>query len=287
MSYRCQYLQFGDNQKRVPGYEEDLILSNMPNAPIPKKLVDPVTDTLWGLVFSFESGEFYLSGANVPGQGGAIIKSWYATGGNGAHYLALTPFIVGEGEGGFVQAAKFVDFSETPTTDNSINTDTIKNPTVTATVHPELPEYEKMEVSTKTTSHSVIITTKTTHVVFDRIFVYAGGSMPIDNALTVPKGQSCFALAVFKKVESSSSNEIGTFQWPKIPKWEWPMIVAEIIKEIVVKGNGEIFEHISPKLIAEAEPEVLKRAIVSIGKRIDELDKIKSVLAGLSERKPR
>jgi len=285
MSYTCQYLQFGSNQKKVPGYEDDLDLTNEPYAPISKKLVEPdPSDAYWGLVFSYESGAFYLKDVKVPGQDGATIRSWYAKGGSG-HYLMLTPFIAGEDGDGFVQVPKFVDFSETPTTDNSVNTDNIKNPSVTATVHPELPEYEKLEVAGGVTSHSVIITTKITHMEFDRIFVYAGSSIPIGNAITVPKAQSCFALAVFKKVTSSSSREIDTIQWPIIPKWEWPMIVAEIVKGIAVKGNGEIFEHLSPRLIAEANPEALKKAIASIGERIDKLAKIKSVISGLAERK--
>jgi hypothetical protein len=128
---------------------------------------------------------------------------------------------------------------------------------------------------------AIIITTKITKVVFDRIFVYSGDSLPVDNTVTVQKAHSCFALAVFKTKVSSSSSEIGTYQYPRIPKWEWPVIIAEIIKEITVKGNGEIFEYLSPKVIAGTEPAVLKKAVSDIGTRIAELDKIKSVIAKL------
>lgn len=283
MVYTCRALQFGDNQKRVPGHEEDLMLSNQANAPIKDKLVDPHTDRLWDLVFSYESGGFYPADAQVPTQKETIIKSWYAQGDHTPHYLMLTPFIITEGDAGFVQASNFLDFSEASTTDNSVNTDTINNPTVTAVVRSELSEYEKLEVSTASTNYSVIITTTITRAVFDRIFVYAGASMPIDNTITVPKGQTCLALAVFKKVTSSSSEEIGTIQLPKIPKWEWPMIVAEIVRDIIVKGNGAIYQHLSPKLISEAEPEVLKKAIYAISRQIETLDKMKTVISGLSE----
>jgi hypothetical protein len=285
MSYVCRYLQFGSNLDKVPGYPDDLILSNEPTAPIPLILVDPVTKELWYLIFTFESGLFYTANSSVPGQDGALIKSWYAKGGNGHHYLAFTPFVVGGSVDGFIQNSSFVDFSETPTTPTSIDTDAIKNPTVTATVHADLPEYRQFKVSTKSTSHSIIITTTTTNVVFDSIFVYAGASVPVDNALTVAKGQSCYALAVFKSVTSTSSSEVGTTQYPKIPKWEWPMIISEIIKEVAVKGNGEIFEYLSPKVIAESGPEVLKKAVSDIGIRISDLERIKSIIEKLSEGK--
>ncbi|WP_320044562.1 hypothetical protein [uncultured Desulfobacter sp.] len=271
MLYTCQSLQFGGNQKRVPGYEKDLMLSNPSTAPIKEKLVDLHTDNLWDLVFSYESGMFYPAGANVPAHDGGIIKSWYGQGAGGPHSLVLKPFIVAEDETGFVQASNFVDFSENPTTENLVNTDTIDNPTVTAVVHSELSEYEKLEVSTSATNYSVIITTKSTRAVFDRIFVYGGPSMPIANTVTVPKGQNCLALAVFKKVTSCSSEEIGTIQWPKISRWEWPRLLSEIIKDIVASRNGEIYQHLSPKFIVEAEPDVLKKEMSSINKRIEAL----------------
>jgi hypothetical protein len=287
MSYTLQRLQLGDNNKRVPGHEEDLILSNNP-VPVDLKLFDPKKDGLdglWGLVFSYESGAFYLPGDSIPGLSGATVKSWYAQGGPGPHMLSFSAFITGGADEGYIQTSKFVDFSETPTTDSSINTDTITHPTVTATVHSELPEYEKMEVSTHATSHSIIITSTTTRVVFDKIFVYLGSSMPVNNTITVAKNQTCLALAVFKKVTNSSSTEIGTHQWPRIPKWEWPMIVAEIVKDIMTEGKGEIYQHLSAKAIAESDSDTLKKAVSSINNRIEILNKIKSVVAGLAESK--
>ena len=288
MTYISEYLQFGENQKRVPGYEEDLQLNNKPYDPVPKKLVEPDPSTAqWGLMFSFESGAFYAKDAKVPGQDGAVIKSWYAQGGPGPHLLVLTPFIVGGSNEGFAQVSKFVDFSETSIDDHTVNTDTIKAASVIATVHAELPEYAKFKVSTQSTSHSIIITTTNTNTVFDRIFVYYGNGSVINNTLTVAKAHTVFALAVFKEVVSSSSVEVSTYQWPKIPKWEWPMIVAEIVNEIAVKANGEIYQYLSPKLIADAGVETQRKAINSISARIEELDKIKSVIIGLVEKNVR
>jgi hypothetical protein len=229
---------------------------------------------------------FYHAAENVPAKDGAVIKSWYAQGNGGPNCFKVTPFLIADDDTGFVQASNFVDFSEPPTIENSVNTDAAENPTVTAVVRSELSEYETVEVSTASTNCAVTITTKTTRAVFDRILVYAGvAGMPIDNTVTVPKGQGCFTLAVFKKVTSSSSQELGPIQWPKILKWEWPMIVAQIIEEIVVRGNADIYQHLSPKLIAEAEPQVLQHAVSSISQRIESLDKIKTVISSLYDNK--
>ncbi len=60
------------------------------------------------------------------------------------------------------------------------------------------------------------------------------------------------------------------------------MTISEIIKAVAVKGSGEVFEHLSAKQIAGARPEEVKQAIISIGKRIDELNKVQAILTGLS-----
>lgn len=287
MSYTCQYFKFGSNEARVPGYEQDLLLSNTPYAPIPKKLVEPdPPDAIWGLAFSYASGAFYRYYDNVPGVEGATIKSWYSHGGDGPPVLAFTPFIAGKDcpLEGFAQAANFVDFSEPSTSGNSVRTDTITNPTVTATVRRELPEYDRVVISTKSTSHSIITTTTSTRVVFDHIFVYAGNCIPVDNEITVPKGQSCFALAVYKCESSSSTHEKSTDQYPKIPPWEWRMRLPEIIIDILHKGDEHIYEHLNPKVIAGMELEEVETAMSAISRRIKELEKIKSMFSGLIER---
>lgn len=288
MSYTCQYLKFGSNETRVPGYEEDLLLSNTPYAPIPKKLVEPdPSNIIWGLTFSYAAGGFYRRQDNVPGVPGAVIKSWYSHGGSGPHVLSLTPFIAGADcpLQGFAQVANFVEFSEPSPSDNSINTDTIANPTVTATVRQDLPEYERVEISTRSTSHAIIITTKITHVVFDHIFVYAGESVPAGNEITVPKGQRCFALAVYKCVTTASTKEVKTDKYPKIPPWEWRMALPEIITDIFLKGDEQIYEHLSPRVISSMDLDEAKKTITAINRRVKELEKIKSVISGLSERK--
>ncbi len=296
MSYVCQSLQFGDNVKRVPGQEIDPILSN-PVAPIDIKLVDPATDDLWGLQFSYGplrklEGAFYLAGADVPAplNEGAVIKSWYSPlgkGGGGHHILVLTPFIVGQDDAEFALVSDFVHFSETPLTPYSIDTDTLKNSSVLATVRPDLPEFEKLEVASECESHAIVIRTTTTQVIFDRLFVYAGSGIPVHRSITVSKGQSCFVLAIFRKVTTTSFNSVGTWDLPKIPRWEWPMIVTDIVNRILTKGSGEMFEHLSPKLIADSDPDELKKAIGLIGKRIAELENIKSMVSGLSARRSR
>ena len=289
MSYTNKYLQFGSNQLRVPGYEDDLILNNKPFSPVPKKLVDPGTSDLWDLIFSYEAGGFYLPNNKVPGVDGATIESWYNKEGGGPggfDVLALTPFVVDEKThaGSFAQATHFVDFSQPTPSDNSINTDTIVTPTVTATVHQSLPEYSKLSITTHATSHSIIITTTTTAATFDKIFVYAGNNSPVGNEITVAKNHTCLALAVYKLTTSSSSKEIGTYQYPRIPKSEWPMIITEIVEDILKNEKGQVYEHLNSRDIAGLDQETLRSAVASISHRIDNLGKIKTVLTGLSEK---
>lgn len=288
MSYTCQFLQFGSNTSRVPGYEVDLIADNKPNAPIPKKLVNPNNDNLWDLVFSYDSGGFYPASAKVPGINNTTIQSWYNKegGGGGPHALVFTPFVINEsGSGGaFVQTTDFVDFSQTTPNDNWINTDTITGASVTATVHQDLPEFGKFSIATHATSHSIVITTTTTYVGFDSIFVYAGNNIPAGNTLTVQKAHSCLALAVFKKTTSSSSKEIGTMQFPKIPKTEWPQIITDIVQQVIVNDKGDIYEHLSPRVLASMDHASLKNAIAAISQHVEHLGKVKNVIAGLGEK---
>ncbi|HEX3095252.1 MAG TPA: hypothetical protein VHW72_21615, partial [Candidatus Angelobacter sp.] len=182
MSYTWQRLQFGSNLK-VPCHGTDPILSNEPDAPIENKLVDCDTPKpgIWDLVFSFESGGLYLSNDPVPGNNGATIESWYVKEGSGGgpHFLTFLPFVVDQnGAGGFGQATHYVDFSDPSPTDGSINTDTIPDASVTATVHAELPEYSKFSTSAHATNQSIIIEMETTQAQFEKIFVYTGTSVP-------------------------------------------------------------------------------------------------------------
>jgi len=286
MSYTWQRLQFGSNNLKVPCHGTDPILSNEPDAPIEEKLADCDNPAgIWDLVFSFESGGLYLPDDAVPGTDGANIESWYVKeGGNGGpHSLSFLPFVVDEnGAGGFGQATHYVDFSDPSPSDSSINTDTIPDASVTATVHADLPEYSKFSVSTHATNQAIFIQTMTTQAQFEKIFVYYGSSIPNGNTLTVAKGQSCAALAVFKKTTTSGSIEIGTDQFPKISKREWPMIVSEVVQQVLTKGSGEIYEFLSPRLIASLGPEAAKTAVAEISRRIEKLGQIKSVISGLA-----
>lgn len=286
MQYTNAYLQFGQNDLHVPCYEDDLILSNSPTVPVPHKLVECTNDNLWYLVFTYSGGNFYRASANVPAVDGAYYKSWYSRGGPGPATMAFTPFVIGDDAAGeFIQATNFVDFSVPSPSGNSVNMDTVTVPTVTATVHMDIPELSKVEVSTKAYSHSVVITTKTTNVVFDQIFVYAGDGIPVDNVVTLPKGHSCLALAVYRTETSVATKEVGTIQWPKIPKYEWPMIIAEMVKDIVTNERGDIYHYISPKTLMEADADTVRKATTAITKRVEELDKIKTVIAGLITKK--
>jgi hypothetical protein len=282
MTYKVKYLQFGTNLN-VPGYSP-LNTTNQP-APVYPQLAS--SGHFWDLIFSYESGAFYTAGSNVPGIDGATVDAWYQQEGvgDGDHVLAFSPFVVhANGSGGFAQATHFVDFSEASPNDGYIDTDTLQKASVTATVHASLPEYAKTAMSVHSTNQSIIITTTSTAAVFDRIFVYAGGNIPVANALTVKKAHTCLALAVFNLTTSTSTHEIGTAQYPKIPKTEWPQLVYEIIREIAANHNGEIYGHLNATQVAAMDAEGRKVAIATIGKRVEQLDKIKSVIAGLGGR---
>ncbi|MGC4059960.1 MAG: hypothetical protein QM749_03540 [Aquabacterium sp.] len=284
VSYKMQALQFGSNNLKVPGHTVDIIAENQP-APVPGKIADP-SSGVWDLVFSFEAGGFYLASDTVPGIDGATIQSWYSKEGApspGPNGLGIIPFIVDPtgADTGFATATHFVDFSQPTPNDNWINTDTIATPTVVATAHAELPEYAKLSISSQSTSQSLIITTTTTSAVFDRFFVYAGGVSPVGNTLTVAKGHSAQALAVYKKVTTTSSKQISTTQYPKIPKIDWPQLVAQIVNEIVTNQNGELYEHLNARVLAGLDAATRKAALAAVTQHIDQLGKIKGVIGGL------
>lgn len=282
MTYQVQYLQFGTNLN-VPGYNP-LDTTNQP-APVYKQLA--VSGKFWDLIFSFESGNFYPASSTVPaGANGAIVDAWYEPeGGGGPHALAFSPFLINEnGSGQFAQATHYVDFSEPSPTDGSINTDTLQKPSVTATAHASLPEYATAAVTAHSTNTSIFITTTSTEAVFDSIFVYAGSNIPVGNSLTVNKSQTCLALAVYRLSTSSRTVEVTTPQYPKIPKWEWVQLINEIIREIAVNQNGEIYGHLNGTQIAAMEADTRKIAIAAISKRVEQLDRIKTVIAGTAGR---
>jgi hypothetical protein len=283
-SYTMQALQFGSNTLKVPGHEVDIIAENQP-APVQLKLADP-SSGVWDLVFSYEAGGFYLANATVPGIDKATIQSWYnkeGVSGTGPHVLSFVPFLVDTDgpDTGFAQATHFVDFSQPTPNGSWINTDTIATANVVGTVHQELPEYAKLSFATHATSQSIIITTTSTHAVFDKIFVYAGGVSPVGASLTVPKGQTALALAVYKKQTTTSSKEIGTIQFPKIPKSEWPQLVAQVVNEVVLNQHGELYEYLNSRQLAGLDAATRKSAVAAITAHIEQLTKVKATIAGL------
>ena len=100
------------------------------------------------------------------------------------------------------------------------------------------------------------------------------------NTLTVPKGQSCLALAIYDLKSTSGSHEVSTLQFPKIPKSEWPQIVEEILTEVVDNKNGEIYEHLSSRQLAGLDAAARKVAVAAISRHIEELGKLKSTIGG-------
>jgi hypothetical protein len=130
-----------------------------------------------------------------------------------------------------------------------------------------------------------VVTTTTTSATFDHIFVYMGSGIPVGPSVTVKKGETLLGLAIYKTSTRVSSVEHPIITKPKIPWYEWPMVVTEAITDILTKGNGEIYQYLSPKTIAEVDQESLKHAITGIGKRVTELGSIQKVLAEIAERK--
>lgn len=308
MSYTYECLQLGSNDKRVPGYE-DLVLASppylfptggsivsgglklLPHVPVKNKLLDltvnpsaPGYPTIWNLVFTYDGlGGFYPVGKFVPAPmtDKAVAKSWYVLDSHGGpDSLVFTPFLIRQdGSSLYATASNFVDFNDGGhiTTGSSINTDTLVSSSVTATVHDTLPEYSKVQFSTHAQNQGITITTTITNAKFDKIFVYSapGSEVVNGNQVIVQKGNSCYALAVFRETITSFSKFVSTTMKPTIPEIEWPQIIADIITK------GDIYEYLPSSVIASMEPETLKAAISLIGQRIEHLNKVKITMSNL------
>ncbi len=288
MTYELERLQFGSNFLNVP-CNPDLLLSN-PVVPISAKLVD-CANSLWSLVFSFANGKFYLPGKIPPATSNSVIQSWYQPDGpgSGPHMLALTPFLL-QSDGspiGFINPNNFVDFSQPSPSATSISTDTIAAPSVVATVHLSLPEYIKIIISSSSSSQSILITTTITTAVFKEFFVYLGNPVVAPNSLTVQQGESCLALAVYQLEESRSSREIRVIFKPKIPEYEWPMLITDLISAILNNERGEIYEFLSPRVLASFDQETLQQALKAIDNQFEHLSKVKHLISSLSSEAPR
>jgi len=287
--YTMKTLQFGSNTLHVPGHEVDVVASNQP-VPLQPKVVDSASH-LWDLLFSFEAGNFFTAAQTVPGLDGQTVMSWYSQEGvptPGPHVLGFVPFLIDPvgGKTGMVSASNFIDFNAPGGTGSSIVTDSLPGPTVTATAHAELPEFAQTTFSAHATSHSVVITTESTHAVFDRIFVYGGAASPMGKQLTVAKGDSCQALAVYKLQTTTSSKEIGTLQFPRIPKVEWPQLLAQVLQDIVTQPHGEVYAHLTSRQLAGLDAATQKAALAALATGIDQLNQVRQVLTGLSKGSP-
>lgn len=305
MSYICQYIQWNkadssDEKSWVPAppksddpnnqaaYKPIVCDQSQKIPPIFLVLLGPDGDTdFWDLQFVSCFGMFYKKSSvidnTIPTHDGDIINAWYIKRGpNGHHYLALTPFISNEeGTEGFLKTTKpFVDFTVPPTVAGGsvVNTDTMQAQEVTATVHSSLPEFDKSDFKSHASSTAVFTEVYLTKAIFDQIFVYSGIDQPQGDKITVEKNTSCLALAIFRKSTVKTGGfEISTAQYPKIHKWEWPEIISEIIQETF--ESGEVIEYLNPKKIEEMKPDVIKKAVVSINKKMATLQKLKSVIS--------
>ncbi len=258
--------------------------------PLYLKLLGPDGDNdIWYLQFVSSLGSFYQVSDVINGitpHDGDVFNAWYAKGGDGDHVLALTPFVWNEEDGteGFLKTTKpFVDFNVPPTVPGGsvVDTDKMQTQEVTATVHASLPEFENYRMGGASTSNSIIIKTSTTEVVFEKIFVYMGNGQLNENIVTVEKNTSCFALAIFRKSTNETGIEIGTIQYPKISKTEWPQILSEIMQETIKSGG--IVEYLNQRQIRVMKPEVLKNAVTSIDKKVANLQELKSVIKAVIE----
>lgn len=281
-NYTHARLQFGENDLRVPGYQNDAHANDKP-VEIPAFLAAP-NQSLWAHIFTHYGGGFYLTGQDVNAAAETTVNSWYSPVGKGPGgdpALRVHPFA----DGGFLKTDDFVDFSEPTPYPNWIDTSTIMGPTATATAHYDLPQLASLKISSHASNQSVFITTEITRYVFDHYFIIWGPGVINGNQLTVQKEQGCLALAVYKKESTTSTKEIGTMKWPKIPKSEWPQIVEQVVQAVLVKGNGEIWEHFSSRQLSEVDRETLKMAVEEVGMRVGQLENLKLIIASLAERR--
>lgn len=231
MAYTCRYLVVG-GQSKVPGYDQVKCDDTQAVPPIYPKIIG--TDgNVYILAFVNCSGSFYnassaVTGNRMPAQNGKVISAWYVPGGPVEDTAFLIyPYLVGDTvdedngrilknsiDGELFNAGKqFVSFSpDGPDTQIKHNTSTyawydtktMDGCSVTAKVHGEVGHAaEQMALNLHRTGPQGAALAETIgyniSTCLDRIFV-AYGIQPDHNVFTIKRGDSCIALAIYKRV---------------------------------------------------------------------------------------
>lgn len=281
MNYTVQRLQFGSNDLKVPNHEDDLLLLNEPLVPIDGSLVGVDSKDIWGLVFTFNGSTFYRSDDDVPAQNNTVFQCWYGHGGDsvGASF-SFVPFVLDEGGGGgFVSAAHFVDFSIPSDGGSSVPMSDLTVDTVTATVHSHLPELESVTFGVRGYNEGLVLSTTRTTVEFEGMFVCYGDPVVVGNTATLQKGHGALVLAKFRRKTSTTHKDVRIIERPKIPEKEWPILISQIVEEIVAKGTHEIFKHMGVGAFMQLSEADLRAVHAAISRQATDLENLKAVLA--------
>lgn len=266
MSYLCQYLQFGDNVKAVPGHNELTLDASESVVPVYDHLVDKYTHEIWDLSFSYRidsnGAVYYPAGKEIPGGEHVTVKAWYIKQvPNGQHHtFTLCGFVTSKKDARFLTNVPIASFSEPGAIDNSIITDSISHPTVTADI------IEKLGL-TSVWGHSSNdgLLFKLTSTEFNEVKLLLPGEGTIVHAdkITVRKGQGCLALIAYKEVISSFFKKIQT-----APNTELiPEIGIEILEKLSGKEMNIAGSELSFTMAIRKDPKVIDRIIDSVLKK--------------------
>lgn len=237
---------------------------------------------IWELSFVSMSGKVYSAGAVLNGQlpprnSGDVVNAWYwkhTEGDPGEPGLSLLPFVLREnGKDGFITPTEnFADWSVEPK--DYVNAKTTDSD-VTAAVHNKLlpDSIIRARVGKGGIGYDILYETML-FTDFNEVLVYGGVCKAlVNNVITVAKGTSCFALAVFKESEKEIAD--GHVPWGK-GKQEYMEIVPRVWQAVIENKNGEIYEYVSLDQLTRMDPRLLKIAPSLIDQRIKILEKLKS-----------
>jgi hypothetical protein len=238
MAYTCEYLIFG-GQSDVPGYGPTKCVDTQITPPIYPRILGTDGKT-YDLKF-VNCGEIFYDISSVTpvnkitAKDGEVINAWYsAEGPGGDHSVEIYPFLIGDeidndhggvlenaNTGDFFDAEKpFATFNPNPGngknngTGASFDSKTMNPSCVTITILGLLCDVKEQQRLTfpgegprGNTLYEVINYDIRTSL--DKIFVI-GGAQPMNNTLTINKGDNCLALAVFKR----TITELSTTKTP-------------------------------------------------------------------------